>query len=37
MYGSPLRRRLLSCAHAMGIAIYVVVALFPLFWLLRSR
>lgn len=35
MYGSPFRRRLFALAHALGIAIYVVVALFPLFWLLK--
>ena len=35
MFGSKIRRRLLSIAHYLGIAVYVVVALFPLFWLLK--
>lgn len=35
MHGSKLRRLLLSIAHYLAIGAYVVVALFPLFWLLK--
>ncbi|MDR3375885.1 MAG: carbohydrate ABC transporter permease [Ancalomicrobiaceae bacterium] len=35
MFGSKTRRRLLSIAHYVAIAAYVVAALFPLFWLLK--
>jgi multiple sugar transport system permease protein len=35
MRGSPMRRAGLWTAHYLAISVYVVVALFPLFWLLK--